>query len=61
MKLSEQDRFHFMKCVEELAELSVELIQAINKPRKKNDKKILLEIEDVEKHLKEVKRILHEF
>ena len=58
MKLSEQDRFHFMKCVEELAELSVELLQTLNKPRKNNHKKILSEIEDVEKYIKEVKSIL---
>lgn len=58
MKLSEQDRFHFMKCVEELAELSVELLQTLNKPRKNNHKKILSEIEDVEKYIKEVKTIL---
>ena len=58
MKLSEQDRFHFMKCVEELAELSVELLQTLNKPRKNNHKKILLEIQDVEKYIKEIKAIL---
>ena len=58
MKLSEQDRFHFMKCVEELAELSVELLQTLNKPRKNNHKKILSEIENVEKYIKEVKAIL---
>lgn len=58
MKLSEQDRFHFMKCVEELAELSVELLQTLNKPRKNNYKKILSEIEDVEKYIKEIKAVL---
>lgn len=58
MKLSEQDRFHFMKCVEELAELSVELLQTLNKPRKNNHKKILSEIEDVEKYIKEIKAVL---
>lgn len=57
MKLSDQDKFIFLKCVEELAELSVELLHAVNKPRKNNYKKILLEIEDVEKHLKEIKNL----
>lgn len=59
MKLSEQDRFYFMKCAEELAELSVELLQTLNKPHKNNHKKILLEIEDVEKYIKEIKTILN--
>lgn len=44
-----------MKCLEELTELSVELLQALNKPRKNNRKKILLEIEDVERYIKEIK------
>lgn len=57
MKLSDQDKFTFLKCVEELAELSVELLHAVNKPRKNNYKKILLEIQDVEKHLKEIKNL----
>ena len=59
MKLSEQDKFNFMKCAEELAELSVELLQTLNKPRKNNHKKILSEIEDVEKYIKEIKLILN--
>lgn len=58
MKLSDQDKFFFLKCAEELAELSVELLQAVNKPRKNNHKKILLEIQDVEKYFKEIKSIL---
>ena len=48
-----------MKCAEELAELSVELLQTLNKPRKNNHKKILSEIEDVEKYIKEIKLILN--
>ena len=47
-----------MKCAEELAELSVELLQTLNKPRKNNHKKILLEIQDVEKYIKQIKAIL---
>ena len=57
MKLSDQDKFTLLKCAEELAELSVELLQAVNKPRKNNYKKILLEIQDVEKYLKEIKNL----
>jgi hypothetical protein len=57
LKLSDQDKFIFLKCAEELAELSVELLQAVNKPRKNNYKKILLEIQDVEKYLKEIKNL----
>jgi hypothetical protein len=58
LKLSDQDKFFFLKCAEELAELSVELLQAVNKPRKNNHKKILLEIQDAEKYFKEIKAIL---
>ena len=51
MKLSaEQERF-FMKCIEEMHELSLELIHAINKPNKENLKKIYQEIKDVYKYL----------
>ena len=57
MKLSDQDKFFFLKCAEELAELSVELLQAVNKPRKNNHKKILLEIQDGEKYFKEIKNL----
>ena len=58
MKLSEQDKLTFLKCAEELAELSVELLQAVNKIRKNNHKKIFLEIEDCEKHIKQVKAVI---
>jgi len=58
VKLSEQDKFHFMKCAEELAELSVELLQAVNKPRKNNHKKILSEIEDTEKQIQIIKKLI---
>ena len=34
MNLSEDQKFIFMKLVEELSELSVELCHAVNKPKK---------------------------
>jgi len=56
MKLSaEQERF-FMKCIEEMHELSLELIHAINKPNKDNLKEICEEIKDVEKYLNLIKK-----
>ncbi len=44
-----------MKCIEELTELSLELLHAINKPNKENMGKICDEIKDVEKYLNLVK------
>lgn len=58
MKLSSEQRHVFMKCVEELSELSVELIHALNKPKKQNEEKIKLEIQDVECYLKKIKEAL---
>lgn len=58
MKLSSEQRHIFMKCVEELSELSVELIHALNKPKKQNEEKIKLEIQDVECYLKKIKEVL---
>ena len=48
----------FLKLVEELAELSVELVQQLNKPTKARNKRISDEIRDVEKRLKPVKKFL---
>ena len=48
----------FLKLVEELSELSVELVQQINKPTKARNKRISDEMEDVEKRLKPVKKFL---
>lgn len=45
----------YLKLVEELNELAVELLQQVNKPTKARNKKILEEIEDVERRLKPVK------
>lgn len=58
MKLSDRDKLFFLKCAEELAELSVELLQAVNKPRKNNYKKILSEIEDAEKQIQIIKKLI---
>ena len=58
MKLSSEQRHVFMKCVEELSELSVVLIHALNKPKKQNEQKIKLEIQDVECYLKKIKEVL---
>ena len=44
-----------MKCIEELNELSLELLHAINKPNKENMGKICDEIKDVEKYLELIK------
>lgn len=55
MKLESKDRHHFMKCIEELNELSLELIHAVNKPNKENLGKICDEIKDVEKYIVHIK------
>lgn len=60
MKLSREYRRSFMKCVEELTELSLELLHAVNKPNKENMGKICDEIKDVEKYLKLVKEHCNE-
>lgn len=57
MKLSRQSKRSFMKCVEELTELSLEILHAVNKPNKENMGKICDEIKDVEKYLKLLKEV----
>ena len=47
MKLTDDEIFEFVKCVEELNELSVVLIQQITKPTKNLRGKILGEVSDV--------------
>jgi len=54
MKLNEEERHIFLKCAEELNELTVELLHAVNKPNKKNWGKISDELEDVRKWIKEL-------
>lgn len=58
MKLSSEQRHILMKCSEELSELSVELLHALNKPKKQNKQKIKLEIQDVEYYLEKLKECL---
>lgn len=55
MKLDRKSKHNFMKCIEELTELSLELLHAVNKPSKENMGKICDEIKDVEKYLSLVK------
>ena len=57
MKLNEEEKHIFLKCAEELNELSVELLQAVNKPNKNNWGKIFDELEDVRKWIKELMEI----
>jgi|TARA_R110000824_G_scaffold349395_1_gene536270 NTP pyrophosphatase (non-canonical NTP hydrolase) len=57
MKLNEEQRYIFLKCAEELNELSVELLQAVNKPNKNNWEKIFNELKDVNNWVKKLKEI----
>ena len=60
MKLNTKNKHNFMKCIEELTELSLELLHPINKPNKENIGKICDEIKDVEKYLNQIKIICNE-
>lgn len=55
MKLNAKRKRIFLKCAEELIELSLELIHAVNKTNKENFGKICDEIKDVEKYLSLIK------
>ena len=57
MKLTNRQKHVFLKCAEELNELAVELLQAVNKPSKKNWGKIFDEIEDINSWVSELHRI----
>tara|TARA_R100000808_G_scaffold24647_2_gene57359 strand:+ start:2685 stop:2870 length:186 start_codon:yes stop_codon:yes gene_type:complete len=57
MKLSDEEKHIFLKCAEELNELAVELLHAVNKPHKKNWGKIFDELEDAKKWIKELMEI----
>ena len=57
--MKEEDKHIFLKLAEELNELASEILKAVNKPNKNNIKKINSEILDVDKYLKEVKKILN--
>lgn len=54
MKLNDRERHIFLKCAEELNELAVELLQAVNKPNKNNWGKIFDELEDAKKWIKDL-------
>jgi len=55
MKLNEKEKHIFLKCAEELNELSVELLQSVNKESKNNWGKLFDEVEDIEKYIKILK------
>tara|TARA_B100001564_G_scaffold112178_1_gene93102 strand:+ start:271 stop:453 length:183 start_codon:yes stop_codon:yes gene_type:complete len=57
MKLKRQEKHTFMKLAEELNELSVELLQAVNKVDKNNWGKICDEIADVENWILKIKEL----
>lgn len=57
MKLKRQEKHTFMKLTEELSELSVELLQAVNKVDKNNWGKICDEIADVESWISKIKEL----
>ena len=57
MKLTSLEKTIFLKCIEELSELSVELAHALNKPKKNNYDKIISEIKDVENYLIKIKEL----
>jgi NTP pyrophosphatase (non-canonical NTP hydrolase) len=57
MKLKSQDKHTFLKLAEELNELSVEILQAVNKPDKGNWSSIVEEMVDVQHWWEKVKKI----
>ena len=57
MKLTDKDKHTFLKLAEELNEVSVEILQAVNKPNKGNWTAIVEEMTDVEHWWKKVKKI----
>ena len=57
MKLNVDQKRIFLNVREELNELSVELLQSVNKENKNNWRKIFEEIKDVEKYIKLLKEI----
>ncbi len=57
MKLTAKDKHTFLKLAEELNELSVEILQAVNKPHKGNWSSIVEEMTDVQHWWEKVKKI----
>lgn len=60
MKLTEVESRVFKKLIEELTELNLELIHALNKPKKENTKEILEEISDVKKYINLLEDLINE-
>tara|TARA_B110000483_G_scaffold228694_1_gene291797 strand:- start:765 stop:947 length:183 start_codon:yes stop_codon:yes gene_type:complete len=60
VKLNQKEKRIFLKCIEELNELSLELIQSVNKVNKGNWGRIIGEIGDVEKYIILLKKIKNE-
>jgi len=58
MKLTKKERHIFLKCAEELNELSTAIIQQVNKPKEEYYNEIVLEMEDVDKRLDNLKKLL---
>jgi len=58
MKLDDKEKHVFLKCAEELSELSSEILQAVNKRNKQNFSKINSEIKDVERRFCQIKEII---
>jgi NTP pyrophosphatase (non-canonical NTP hydrolase) len=57
MKLTSKDKYAFLKLAEELNELSVEILHAVNKPTKGNWTAIVEEMTDVQRWWEKVKEI----
>lgn len=57
MKLTETKKHIFLKCAEELNELATRLLQQVNK-NKDYTEQIKQELEDVEKQIKLLKKIM---
>jgi len=60
MKLTNEESKVFKKPIEELTELSLELIHALNKVKKENTKEILEEISDVKKYINLLENLINE-
>jgi NTP pyrophosphatase (non-canonical NTP hydrolase) len=60
MKLTNEESKVFKKLIEELTELSLELIHALNKVKKENTKEILEEISDVKKYINLLENLINE-
>ena len=60
MKLNAKEKRTFLKCAEELNELSVELLQAVNKPNQNNLGQINNELTDVKKWLDKLSQCIND-